>query len=418
MTAASTTSTATVLALHHGYRVRGGEEAASEALASVAECELGERVSWLRRDSTQLGASGAARGLLRGGTSPTEITAALQESGADLLHAHNLFPTFGPRALEAAAASGAATVLHLHNSRMVCAVAVNVREGRPCEECSGRWPVPGVVHRCRGSLPEAVAYGAALPRWRRASLAAADAVIVPSASLRDRLHAMGMALPAGRTHIVGGVAPQIAERSHAPTGRYALAVGRLAAEKDLETAIVATDALGLPLVIAGSGPEHDHLVRLASLTGGAPVDPGVVLRPEVLAQLAERPVAAGHVVFTGHVSPAALAALRRGACVALTPSLAPETFGLAALESMAAAVPTIGTDVGALPELLGASAVVPPGDVAALTATIELLAGSEAAGLAAASRAREVGSPAAVGRKLAAAYAQARSLRDARLNRP
>ncbi|MEH3054037.1 MAG: glycosyltransferase [Patulibacter minatonensis] len=266
--------THSVLALHHGYRVAGGEERAAEQLADLAERELGERVAWLRRDSTAITGVDAARGLLAGGLGGRQVTEALERTGADLLHAHNLFPTFGPVALRAARKQGAAVVVHLHNTRLVCAVATNVRDGRDCTECHGSWSVPGIRHRCRGSLPESVAYGAALPRWRKEVVAIADAVIVPSLAARSRLLALGLGVPLNQIHVVGGVAPTIADRSTASTGRFALLVGRLAPEKDIATAIEACAAIGLPLVIAGDGPEAAALQSLAGCAGagrgGAP----------------------------------------------------------------------------------------------------------------------------------------------------
>ena len=258
-----TSSPATVLALHHGYRVPGGEEVAADQFAILAEHHLGETVRWIRRDSTELSAGAAARGLLQGGTDSRKITDAIRTSGADLVHAHNLFPTFGPAALRAARNAGAAVVVHLHNYRLVCAVATNVRDGQDCTECRAGWPTPGLRHRCRGSLPEATAYAAALPRWHKPVIELADVIVVPSVAARIRLLDLGLALPADRVHVIGGAAPHVASRSTASTGRYALAVTRLAPEKDLRTAIDACHRAGLPLVIAGDGPERAALQRYA-----------------------------------------------------------------------------------------------------------------------------------------------------------
>ncbi|MDO9395707.1 MAG: glycosyltransferase, partial [Herbiconiux sp.] len=251
---------ATVLALHHGYRVAGGEERAAAQLADLAEAQLGERVSWLRRDSTTLKPSDAARGLIAGGLAGAQITAGIAHSGADLVHAHNLFPTFGPVALRAARAAGAAVVVHLHNYRLVCAVATTVRNGHDCTECSAGRPLPGVRHRCRGSLPEVAAYAVALPRWQPRVIDLADVIVVPSLAARTRLTQLGVRLPSDRVHVVGGVASDVAERSGASRGRFALAVTRLAPEKDLRTAIDACAAAGLPLVVAGDGPERRALL--------------------------------------------------------------------------------------------------------------------------------------------------------------
>jgi glycosyltransferase involved in cell wall biosynthesis len=460
--------THSILALHHGYRVPGGEERAAEQLADLAEERLGERVAWLRRDSSALTAADAARGLLAGGLGGRQVTDALDRTGAELVHAHNLFPTFGPVALRAAIKHGASVVVHLHNTRLICAVATNVRDGHDCTECRAGWSMPGVIHRCRGSLPEALAYGAALPRWRRDVVRLADAVIVPSIAARSRLLTLGLGLPADAVHVVGGVAPVVAERSWASQGRFALLVGRLAPEKDIATAIDACAAAGLPLVIAGDGPEMERLMAHAgperrrmqrtepsrrrrvvreepyprrpavppAVRGGedaaatagagveqapaagapapstsgpaAPITAAAILGDELVEALAQPPEIRGSTVFLGRVDDRVLALLRRSARVALAPSLAHETFGLAALESMAAAVPTIGTAVGALPELLGEEAVVPPRDVAALTDRLRELAGDDAAGQRAADRARQLAGPEAVAQRLAAAYAAAR----------
>ena len=64
--------------------------------------------------------------------------------------------------------------------------------------------------------------------------------------------------------------------------------------------------------------------------------------------------------------------------IAVVPSLSPEAFGLTALEAMAAQVPVIVSDAGALPEVVGPDHpwIVPAGDAAALTRMlIEVLAG-------------------------------------------
>jgi glycosyltransferase involved in cell wall biosynthesis len=76
-----------------------------------------------------------------------------------------------------------------------------------------------------------------------------------------------------------------------------------------------------------------------------------------------------------------LRALRTGAALAVVPSRAAETFGMAAAEAMAAGLPVVASRVGALPELIGENeALVPPGDPAALAAAIERRLGDRAAG--------------------------------------
>jgi glycosyltransferase involved in cell wall biosynthesis len=73
--------------------------------------------------------------------------------------------------------------------------------------------------------------------------------------------------------------------------------------------------------------------------------------------------------------------------------VAPEAFGLAAAEAMAAGVPVLTTDAGALPELVGPEHpwVAPAGDAQALRDTVTAWAGvspDERAAVVAAQRGR------------------------------
>src|SRR5229473_5156004 len=122
----------------------------------------------------------AARGLLQGGLRPSEVAAAVRLTGAQIVHAHNINPSYGWRALAAARADGARVVLHLHQYRLVCAVGVCFTGGAECTRCHGRNTLPGVLRNCRGTGGEAAAYGAALALWQRRVTSLMDAAIVPS----------------------------------------------------------------------------------------------------------------------------------------------------------------------------------------------------------------------------------------------
>src|SRR5207302_9033022 len=128
-----------------------------------------------------LGAGRAAAAMLAGGLDPGEVADAVRRTGARVVHAHNVNPAYGWRALAAARAAGARVVLHLHNYRLVCAVGTCFTHGADCIRCHGRDTRPGVRLNCRGSLPEAIVYAAALSLWQQRVVAAADAFVVPSA---------------------------------------------------------------------------------------------------------------------------------------------------------------------------------------------------------------------------------------------
>ncbi len=356
-----------VLFLHNRYRTPGGEERTVGDLLWLVREHLGEPAELLARDSAELGRGRAAAGLLRGGLSPSEVNRAVRLTRARIVHAHNLQPALGWRALAAAREAGARVVLHLHQYRLVCASGVCFTRGAECTRCHGRRTLPGVLRNCRGSIPEALAYGAALSLWQPRMIAQADAVIVPSVFARERLRELGAPLPWGRVHVLPPPLPVLDDPSPAAAagegGGHALVVSRLAPEKGVDVAIDACRMASVPLVIAGDGPHY-----------GA---------------LRER-VRGGAVRFVGRVGEEELAELRAGASIAIAPSRSGETFGLAVAEAMAAGVPVAASRVGALPELVGEESLVTPGRPRALAAAIERLAGDRAAGARGRERVRAV----------------------------
>src|SRR3954449_8489435 len=176
-----------ILFLHNRYRTTGGEERAVDELMALVRDELGEEAELFARDSAQLGRGRAAVALLRGGLDPDDVAAAVRRTGARIVHAHNIQPSLGWRALAAARAAGARVVLHLHNYRLVCAVGTCFTKGEDCTRCHGRNTLPGIRLNCRGTGPEAVVYGAALAAWQHRLTEYADAIVVPSRFARERL---------------------------------------------------------------------------------------------------------------------------------------------------------------------------------------------------------------------------------------
>jgi glycosyltransferase involved in cell wall biosynthesis len=374
-----------VLFLHNRYRTTGGEERVVQDLLELVRDELGEPAQLLSRDSAGLGRARAALGLMRGGLEPQEVARAVRASGARVVHVHNLHPTLGWRALAAAREAGAKVVLHLHQYRLVCATGICFTKGAECTRCHARNTLPGVIHNCRDSRAEAFAYGSSLALWQQRIARLADAVVVPSRFAADRLKALGAPLPWDRLHVLApplSISPAPSSDGDGGNGTnggaaYALAVARLSPEKGLDVAIDACRSIGMPLVIAGDGPQRQELEAHAS---------------------------GSDVRFLGRVEGQELAGLRRRAAVALVPSRSAETFGLAAAEAMAAGLPVVASDVGALSELLEPASLVPAGDAGALARGIERLAGDAEAGARGRAKVAEVCSRERVAGALAEIY--------------
>jgi glycosyltransferase involved in cell wall biosynthesis len=134
--------------------------------------------------------------------------------------------------------------------------------------------------------------------------------------------------------------------------------------------------------VAGEGPLRAELEMLAARTGG-------------------------DVRFAGRVAEDELAHLRATAALAVVPSRAAETFGLAAAEAMAAGLPVVAAATGALGELVDPAGLVAPGDPAALAAAARARWGDERAGDAGLARVSSLAAPETIAARLRHVYAAA-----------
>ncbi|MBI4897690.1 MAG: glycosyltransferase family 4 protein [Actinobacteria bacterium] len=372
-----------VLLLHNRYRLTGGEERYVAQLTELlgrraASSEAVERAS----DSIGRGIAGVA--LVRGGISHAadEVRAALQKSPADVVHAHNIHPAFGWRALAAAREAGAAVVLHLHNYRLFCATGIAFRDGSDCTSCAPRRTWNGAMHNCRGGLAEAAAYAAGLGLWQRRLIESVDLFVSPTRQLADDLRELDVDLP---IEVLPTWLPDsdFAEHSLCGLGDYGFFAGRVSAEKGIFVAIEAAAKSGVAVRVAGDGPDlpaaREHAARL-----GAPVE------------------------FLGMLDAREMAEMRLGAAFALLPSIWREVLPFAALEARAAGLPLVVSRRGGLPELTDPDLVFPAGDATALAELMTRLhndvSAREQAGERALSEARERFSEETFGRRLAAVY--------------
>lgn len=203
-----------------------------------------------------------------------------------------------------------------------------------------------------------------LPR----SLARADRVIVPTAFVRDELTELLDVRP-DRIRVVHEGVPQpaapvpdaetarILKTAGLEIDRYLLSVGTREPRKNLETLVAAYTQLPervrarFPLVIVGGkGWAHGDTDRRI-----------------------ERLRRRNQAVVLGYVADETLRALYAGASGFAYMSWY-EGFGLPPLEAMAAGAPVVTSTAGALVEVTGSAALhTPPGDVDAMTATLNRL---------------------------------------------
>lgn len=201
---------------------------------------------------------------------------------------------------------------------------------------------------------EAALYRHFLRRMRGARL-----VLAPSRETADDAIRLADVEP-GRVRVVPWAAPEaIAPEGPAPEGSYVLFTGAIEPHKNAGLAVEA---------IAAADPG----VRLV-MTG-----PWSPRRAARLRAHAARVGAQGRVEWLGLLPAARLAAVRAGAAAVLVPSRK-EGFGLPVLEAMAAGVPVLASDTGALREVGGeAAAYLPVADPGPWARALSELAGDPA----------------------------------------
>jgi len=195
------------------------------------------------------------------------------------------------------------------------------------------------------------------PELVRSHAQKADGIIVVSRFVAGQVQER-LDIPPGRISVCANGAPQWKTPPALPSSDgYLLFVGTIEPRKNvgglLEAfgRVLARRPHAPQLVVAGrTEPDSAHLVETM-----------------------QRPPLAGHVQYRGYVAPNDREKLFKGAQMLLLPSF-DEGFGIPALEAMAAGVPVVASDRGALPEVVGdAGLLVTPDDPESIASAITRL---------------------------------------------
>lgn len=344
-----------ILIAHNYYQQPGGEDGCVASEAALLEMH-GHNVFQYSLHNDSINAIGrfqvAARTIW---SQPAyhEMRALIRLHRPQIVHFHNTFPLISPAAYYAAQAENTRVVQTLHNFRLLCPNALFFRDGRVCEDCLGKSiPWPGVVHKCyRGSRAASAAVAAmlvahrALESWQKV----VDVFIALSQFSRNKFIQGG--LPADKI----AVKPNFVNRDPglgAGTGEYGLYVGRLSAEKGLETLLKAWTVLrrNVPLKIVGDGP---------------------------LAAMVETAVAQdSRIEWLGRKSAEEVNALIGAARFLVCPSNCYENFPRVIVEAFATGTPVVASNMGAMAELVdhGRTGLrFEPGNATDLASTVEQL---------------------------------------------
>lgn len=260
-----------------------------------------------------------------------EVASMLKAVRPDVVHVHNTFPLISASVLRACRDAEVPVVATLHNYKLLCASGDFFRDGRICHDCAEGSGLTGLRRGCyRGSRVATVPVAASIA-WNRTTWRdLVSAFVFISSSQRDLMH--GLQLPQDRVFVKHNHVPvRVATTgSRRPQVAY---LGRLDEAKGITFLMRAWNEFvtrhprsSLRLVVAGSGPLEDVVQAWAG-------------RHDT-------------VDLAGLLDPAAAADLLRHSLAALVPSQWEETFGLVAVEAMAAGVAPVVPARGSFVELV------------------------------------------------------------------
>ena len=349
-----------VLLIHNYYRssAPSGEDAVARGERKLLEEHGVEVVCYEKMndaidDSTPLKRIALGLNTIWSRRSAGELTELLRRERPDLAHVHSLHPQISPSAYAACHRAGVPVVHTLHNYRYLCPGALLHRDGRPCEDCLGHWPLHALRHRCyRGSL---LSTGAVVGMicWHRLAgtfSTGVDRFIALTEFAKSRLVLGG--LPAERIAVKPNFSPWIPPPGEVRRGGYAVYVGRLS-EEGLRTLLAAwRQVRGLSLKIVGAGYLRGELESLAAELGVK-------------------------VEFLGGQPRERVLDLIGGAALQVVPSEWYEGFPMVVLEAYACGTPVVASRIGSLSEVVsdGATGLLfQAGDPDDLAAKVNALA--------------------------------------------
>lgn len=349
-----------IVFVHNFYRQSGGEDAVFYAESRLVEQHGHRVISYTASNEDVHSYSGLA---LAGSTiwnnfQYQNVRELLYYERPDIMHVHNVLPLISPSIYYAAESVGVPVVQTLHNYRPFCLNGVLYRDGRICEDCIGRYPLPGVIHRCyRGSFAaSAVVMALNIVHYRmlRTYQNQITMFIASTQFTKDLFVRMGLdgEIIIVKPNLVNIVPSMQNPPSMELRNRRTAFVGRLDDRKGIWTLLSAIEKTKSALIIIGDGD----------------------LRPEVEKWLNERPGL--DVEMTGWLDSAKLSKQLQAVSMLILPSEFYESFGNVIVEAFSHGIPVITTNIGAQSELVEngkTGFLFPVGDSTVLADIIQML---------------------------------------------
>jgi glycosyltransferase involved in cell wall biosynthesis len=341
-----------LLTVHNRYLIRGGEDESRESEDRLLRLR-GHEVQEFVLSNESVDRLGRLRTAIRATWSTQAYHQArrrIRQLRPDLVDVHNFFPLISPAIYHAARAERVPVIQTLHNYRLICPGALLARDGRVCEECVGKVPLRGILHKCyRDSYRGSAAVATMLTTHRLFGTWRNAVTLYIALTEFGRQKFIQGGLPAERIVVKPNFVPVDLQAGNGDGG-FAMFVGRLTSEKGIPTLLRAWSRLKSPidLKIIGDGP----------------------LQVEVASAAA----ASKNIEYLGRRPLSDVYALLGRASALIFPSEWYEGLGRVMIEAFAAGTPVIATNIGPICSLVaeGVNGIhFEPGNAEDLSAKVE-----------------------------------------------
>lgn len=263
----------------------------------------------------------------------------------DIVHLHNIHSYISPLVAQIAHKKGIRVVWTLHDYKPICPTYICLRNGQVCEECFHH-KSRVFTHKCmKNSRIASLLAWLEGCFWNKKKLSGStDKFISPSHFLKTKMIEAGYS--SGQIEVLHNFMPENLTPCTQKENYYCY-VGRLSAEKGVETLLEAAQHLPYKLKIIGGGPLLDSY---------------------------QKKYASGHIEFLGQVPPDKLYPIVQKARFLVIPSVWYENNPFSIIEALCMGTPVIGSAIGGIPELIEEGQngfLFTPGNIAELKAGIE-----------------------------------------------
>jgi glycosyltransferase involved in cell wall biosynthesis len=321
-----------ILLSHNRYLTRGGEDESVDSHHRLL-VEKGHNVTFYEKNNEEISEIGkikTAKNTIWSHDSAKEVKDLINKNKIDILDSQNFFPLISPSILSAAKKKNIPVIQTLRNFRLICPNGLFFRDGGICEDCLGkRIPYPAIKNKCyKDSTAGSIVASSmvSVHNYRKTWYKDVDYFIALTNFSKEKFIESG--LPAEKIIVKPNfVYPD--PGSGQGTGDYLIYVGRLTVDKGVKTLIEGwklANKRNLKLKIIGEGPLEEYVKEN-------------MRKDSSIEYLGKLPVQEVY-KYMGEAK------------LLIFPSEWYETFGRVAVEAFAKGTPVIGTNIGAMNEII------------------------------------------------------------------